>query len=116
MYYTYVLESVGNPGTRYTGHTSTLRTRLEQPNAGETRSTAKGRPWKVKLYVAFETRELAPGSNAISSPAPDTRSPNGISGILRGLGGGDGQSAGGFRSPFCDADATASSRLCTPSF
>jgi hypothetical protein len=32
------------------------RRRLEQHNAGENRSTAKLRPWKVVLYVAFETR------------------------------------------------------------
>ena len=56
MYYTYVLESIRNPGTRYTGHTLNLKRRLELHNAGETRSTFKHRPWKLKLYVALETR------------------------------------------------------------
>jgi predicted GIY-YIG superfamily endonuclease len=56
VYYTYALESIKCPGTRYIGRTSNLRRRLEQHNAGENRSTAKHRPWKVVLYVAFETR------------------------------------------------------------
>jgi len=33
MYYTYVLESIRNPGTRYTGHTSNLTRRLKLHNA-----------------------------------------------------------------------------------
>ena len=59
MFYTYVLESKRKPGTRYTGHTSNLKSRLRQHNAGENRSTVRHRPWKVKLYIAFETRDLA---------------------------------------------------------
>ena len=59
MYYAYVLESVDRPDNRYIGHTSNLGRRLEQHNAGETVATAALRPWKVKLYVAFETPELA---------------------------------------------------------
>ena len=59
VFYTYVLESRRKPGTRYIGHTSDLRKRLERHNAGENRSTARDRPWKVRLYVAFETRRLA---------------------------------------------------------
>lgn len=59
MFYTYVLESVSHPGRRYIGHTSNIRLRLEQHNAGESHHTAKYGPWELKLYVAFETRELA---------------------------------------------------------
>jgi predicted GIY-YIG superfamily endonuclease len=59
LFYTYILESIGNPGTRYIGHTSNLRRRLEQHNVGENPSTAQDRPWKVKLYIAFESRDLA---------------------------------------------------------
>jgi len=59
VFYTYVLESIRKPGTRYTGQTSNLRKRLEQHNAGENRSTARHRPWKIKLYIAFESRDLA---------------------------------------------------------
>ena len=56
MHYTYVLESVDQPGIRYIGHTSDLRIRLRQHNAGMCRHTAKHRPWRLKLYIAFETR------------------------------------------------------------
>ena len=59
MFYTYILESVRKPSTRYIGHTSNLRRRLERHNAGETRSTYRYRPWKLKLYLAFETLRLA---------------------------------------------------------
>jgi predicted GIY-YIG superfamily endonuclease len=56
LYYTYVLESLKRPGTRYIGRTSDLKRRLEQHNSGENRSTYKHRPWELVLYVAFETR------------------------------------------------------------
>ena len=59
MYYTYVLESIKHPSTRYIGHTANLRRRLERHNAGEVSSTARHRPWKIRLYIAFETRDLA---------------------------------------------------------
>ena len=59
MHYTYILESIHKPNTRYIGHTSNLRRRLQHHNAGMTHSTAKHRPWKVKLYIALETRQLA---------------------------------------------------------
>ena len=36
-----ILESVRKPGTRYIGHTSNLRRRLERHNAGETRRLAR---------------------------------------------------------------------------
>ena len=59
MYYTYIIESIANPGKRYIGQTSSLRHRLARHNAGEIRSTCNHRPWKLKLYLAFETRKLA---------------------------------------------------------
>ena len=59
MYYTYILESTADPTKRYAGHTSDLRARLAEHNRGKCRHTARHRPWKVKLYIAFETRKLA---------------------------------------------------------
>jgi putative endonuclease len=59
MHYTYILESIHHPGTRYIGQTSDLRRRLAHHNAGQTRSTARRRPWKLKLYIAFEARAQA---------------------------------------------------------
>jgi len=56
VYYTYVLESIKRPGTSYIGRTSNLCRRLEHHTAGENRSTAKHRSWRVVLYIAFETR------------------------------------------------------------
>jgi len=59
MYYTYILESVERPGVRYIGCTSDLRRRLDAHSAGCSRHTSKNRPWRLKLYIAFETRQLA---------------------------------------------------------
>ena len=59
MHYTYVLESIHGSRIRYVGHTSDLRNRLREHNAGKCRHTAKQRPWKVKLYIAFESQRLA---------------------------------------------------------
>ena len=59
VFYTYVLESIKYRGRRYVGSTSNIGRRLASHNAGESHHTAKYRPWRLKLYVAFETRELA---------------------------------------------------------
>ena len=59
MYYTYILESVKYPGKRYIGHSADLKQRLRAHNAGKSFHTSKYRPWKIKLYVAFEKRKTA---------------------------------------------------------
>ena len=59
MFYTYILQSITNPGMLYRGHTSTLKKRLAEHNAGKCASTSKHVPWKVKFYAAFETLDLA---------------------------------------------------------
>ncbi len=59
MYYTYVLESEAKPGVRYIGHTSDLKQRISNHNSGKSAHTAKLRPWKLKLYIAFEDLEHA---------------------------------------------------------
>ena len=55
MYYTYILESLARPEERYIGHSSDLRQRLDEHNAGQCRHTAKYGPWKLRVYIAFET-------------------------------------------------------------
>ena len=55
MFYTYILESESFPGTRYIGHTSNLKQRIAEHSAGKCAHTSKTRPWKLKLYIAFET-------------------------------------------------------------
>ena len=59
MYYTYVLESLSSPGKVYRGHTSDLESRLIEHNQGRCKHTSKHRPWKLSLYVAFDSRDLA---------------------------------------------------------
>jgi putative endonuclease len=55
MFYTYVIESLSHPDQRYIGHTVDLKQRLTDHNAGKRPHTSKFMPWKIKLYVAFET-------------------------------------------------------------
>jgi predicted GIY-YIG superfamily endonuclease len=59
MFYTYVLRSIPDPSRRYIGHTSDLRARLAEHNAGKAPHTSKFRPWKVETYIAFEAIEKA---------------------------------------------------------
>jgi putative endonuclease len=59
MYYTYVIESIRHPENRYIGHTSDLKQRVAEHNAGRCDHTAKFVPWKLKIYIAFETLEQA---------------------------------------------------------
>ena len=59
MFYTYIIESRNRLQKRYIGHTSNLKQRLAEHNAGRCSHTAKFVPWKLKLYVAFETLEQA---------------------------------------------------------
>jgi len=59
MYFTYILESSRNPGERYIGRTSDLKRRVKEHNAGKCRHTASLKPWKLRLYFAFETLDYA---------------------------------------------------------
>jgi predicted GIY-YIG superfamily endonuclease len=54
MYYTYILESQATPEKRYIGHTSDLKQRIAQHNAGHCSHTSKYRPWELTLYIAFQ--------------------------------------------------------------
>ncbi|MGA9778652.1 MAG: GIY-YIG nuclease family protein [Verrucomicrobiia bacterium] len=55
MFYRYIIESLGSPGKRYIGHTSDLKQRIAEHNAGRCVYIAKFTPWKLKNYIAFET-------------------------------------------------------------
>jgi len=59
MHYTYILESLARPGEHYIGHTSDIRKRFKEHNSGKCSHSAKLKPWKLKVYVAFETLEQA---------------------------------------------------------
>jgi putative endonuclease len=59
MFFTYIIVSETKPGIRYIGHAVDVEKRLQEHNAGKSPHTAKSRPWKLKLYVAFEDLEHA---------------------------------------------------------
>ena len=59
MFYAYVLQSIAYPDEFYRGHSSDLRQRLAEHNAGKCAHTSKFKPWKMKFYAAFETLALA---------------------------------------------------------
>jgi predicted GIY-YIG superfamily endonuclease len=59
MFYSYVLQGSSDPSQLYHGHTSDLKQRLVDHNAGKSAHTAKHLPWRVKFYPAFETLDLA---------------------------------------------------------
>jgi putative endonuclease len=59
VYYTYILESETKPGERYIGQTSDLKNRLKEHNTGICSHTTKFKPWRIRLYIAFETADQA---------------------------------------------------------
>jgi len=59
VFYTYILESICRPEKRYIGHTTDIKARLLEHNSGKCAYTSKFLPWKVKVYIAFETLERA---------------------------------------------------------
>ena len=59
MHFTYILESISKPGKRYIGHTTDLKRRIKEHNSGKCPHTTSLGPWKIKLYVAFETLSQA---------------------------------------------------------
>jgi len=61
VHYVYILESLGHPTHFYAGSTADLKLRLADHNSGRSPHTSKFRPWKLKWYAAFETKEKAEG-------------------------------------------------------
>ena len=59
FYYVYLLVDVATESHRYNGVTEDLTARLAKHNAGEVPHTAPFRPWKLEVYIAFETKEKA---------------------------------------------------------
>jgi putative endonuclease len=57
--FVYILQSTVDPKRYYTGLTSNVRLRLDQHNAGESRHTKNGRPWKVIVVLAFASERRA---------------------------------------------------------
>ncbi len=59
MHYVYLLQSQSDPAQRYVGLSSDLRSRLAKHNEGGAPHTSKFRPWKLRTYLAFSSREQA---------------------------------------------------------
>ena len=59
MFYTYIIRSINHPSQRYIGSTSDLRKRLAKHNEGGVPHTAPFKPWKLEVYIAFETKAKA---------------------------------------------------------
>jgi len=59
MKYVYLLESVSHPRQRYIGLASDVEARLAAHNAGQSPHTAKYRPWKLCLALAFASDDKA---------------------------------------------------------
>ena len=59
MFYAYILQSISHPAELYRGHTTDLKNRLVEHNAGKCLHTSKYAPWRIKFYAACETLDLA---------------------------------------------------------
>jgi putative endonuclease len=56
FFYIYILQSERDEDQFYTGLTDDLRKRIRSHNAGRVLHTAKWRPWRLKVYIAFSDR------------------------------------------------------------
>ena len=59
FYYVYLLIDVATETHRYTGVTEDLQASLAKHNEGGVPHTAPFKPWKLEVYIAFETKEKA---------------------------------------------------------
>ena len=59
MHYVYILESLTVPGHFYIGSTENLRERIRKHHADISAHAAKYRPWKLKTYIALNTKAKA---------------------------------------------------------
>ena len=59
MHYVYLIESIASPGERYVGLTSDLNRRISEHNSGQSKHTAKFKPWSLVTYPAFSNPNKA---------------------------------------------------------
>jgi len=59
MYYVYLLKSLKNPNKTYIGYTIDIVQRLGTHNSGGSVYTKDDRPWKLVMYLAFESESKA---------------------------------------------------------
>jgi putative endonuclease len=56
MQYVYLLQSITYPEQHYTGLTVDVEKRLATHDAGKSTHTAKYKPWKLVMFMAFTDR------------------------------------------------------------
>jgi putative endonuclease len=59
MYYVYLIRSISFPDQTYIGYTTDLNTRLTSHNNGQSKHTAKCKPWELVTYTAFNEQSKA---------------------------------------------------------
>ncbi len=59
MYYVYLLRSINNSSKTYIGYTTNLEQRLDTHNSGGSVHTKIDRPWKLVMYLAFDSEQKA---------------------------------------------------------
>ena len=57
--FVYILNSTSDPSRYYTGLTSNVRDRIAAHNDGRCSHTARARPWRVVVVLAFAEEERA---------------------------------------------------------
>lgn len=57
MYYVNLLRSLKNPSRTYIGVTTNLKQRLVTHNSGGSINTKLDRPWKLVVYLAFDSEQ-----------------------------------------------------------
>jgi len=57
--FVYVLKSLQEPPSYYVGLASDVRARLHDHNAGQSPHTARRRPWKLHVTMAFSDEGMA---------------------------------------------------------
>jgi putative endonuclease len=57
--YVYLLESIDWPGETYVGLADDLRSRMAAHNSGQSRHTAKFKPWRLVTYIGFSDESKA---------------------------------------------------------
>jgi putative endonuclease len=59
MYYVYLLRSLTYREEIYIGLAGDLRARIKKHNEGGSFHTSKFKPWKLVLYLSFDSKEKA---------------------------------------------------------
>jgi len=57
MYYVYFLRSLKDSSKTYIGYTTNLRQRLDTHNSDGSTYTKPYRPWILKMFLGFATKE-----------------------------------------------------------